>query len=143
MSLRCQKLFDSSNHILNLIHCLPHFRGKLVVLSCLVVFSSLFGRREVSYVRFSGVLERTGVCFFCSMSQTTPKKPTSRRERKPREATAPDSCRLCDCCFKTQFGNFSSAAERLNSFDVICSSIRLLSGQMTIIVGRSTEDAFD
>ena len=123
MSLRCQKLFDSSNHILNLIHCMPYFRGKLVVLSCSVVFSSLFGRREVSYVRFSGVLERKGVCFFCSMNQTTPKKPAWRRERQPKEATASDSCRLCGCCFKTQFGNFSSAAERLNSFDVICSSI--------------------
>ena len=64
MSLRCQKLFDSSDHILNLIHCRPFFRGKLVVLSCSDVFSSLFRRREVSYVRFSGVLERTGVCFF-------------------------------------------------------------------------------
>ena len=58
MSLRCQQLLDSSNHILNLIHCRPFFRGKLVVLSCSDVFSSL------SYVRFSGVLERTGVCFF-------------------------------------------------------------------------------
>ena len=129
MSLRCQKLFDSSNHILNLIHCMPYSRGKLVVLSCSVVFSSLFRRSEVSYVRFGGVLERKGVCFFCLMSQTTPKNPASRRERKPKEATATDSCRLCGCCFKTQFGNFSSAAERLNSFDVICSSIRLLSGQ--------------
>ena len=61
MSLRCQKLFDSYDHILNLR---PFFRGKLVVLSCSDVFSSLFRRREVSYVRFSGVLERTGVCFF-------------------------------------------------------------------------------
>ena len=34
------------------------------MLSCSDVFSSLFRRREVSYVRFSGVLERTGVCFF-------------------------------------------------------------------------------
>ena len=33
MSLRCQKLFDSSDHILNLIQCMPFFRGKLVVLS--------------------------------------------------------------------------------------------------------------
>ena len=61
MSLRCQKLFDSYDHILNLR---LFFRGKLVVLSCSDVFSSLFRRREVSYVRFSGVLERTGVCFF-------------------------------------------------------------------------------
>ena len=42
------------------------------------------------------------------MSQTTPKKPTSRRGRKPKEATASDSCRLCGCCFKTQFGNFKT-----------------------------------
>ena len=63
MSLRCQKLFDSSDHILNLIQCMPFFRGKLVVLSCSDVFSSLFRKREVSYVRFSGVLERTGVFF--------------------------------------------------------------------------------
>ena len=65
MSLRCQKLLDSSTHMLNLI--LGNFHGKLVVLLCSVVLSSLFGRREVSYVRFSGDLERTRVCFSCKM----------------------------------------------------------------------------
>ena len=42
------------------------------------------------------------------MNQTTPKKPASRRGRKPKEATASDNCRLCGCCFKTQFGNFKT-----------------------------------
>ena len=42
------------------------------------------------------------------MSQTTPKKPASRRGRKPKEATASDNCRLCGCCSKTQFGNFKT-----------------------------------
>lgn len=41
--------------------------------------------------------------------------------------------------FKVSPSKRSSEAGRLNSFDVICSSMMLLSGQITIIVGRSTE----
>ena len=40
---------------------------------------------------------------------TTPTKPVaSRRGRKPKETSASDNCRMCGCCFKTQFGNFKS-----------------------------------
>ena len=40
---------------------------------------------------------------------TTPTKPVaSRRGRKPKEMSASDNCRMCGCCFKTQFGNFKS-----------------------------------
>lgn len=43
------------------------------------------------------------------MNQTTPKKPASRRGRKSKEApTTADYCRLCGCCFKTQYGNFKT-----------------------------------
>ena len=43
------------------------------------------------------------------MNQTTPKKRASCRGRKPKkEPTASDDCRLCGCCFKTQFGNFKT-----------------------------------
>ena len=43
------------------------------------------------------------------MNQTTPKKRASCTGRKPKkEATASDNCRLCGCCFKTQFGNFKT-----------------------------------
>ena len=53
MTLRCQKLLDSSTHIFNLILWMPQFRGKLVLLSCYVQsFFFAIGRREVSYVRF-------------------------------------------------------------------------------------------
>ena len=40
---------------------------------------------------------------------TTSTKPVaSRRGRKPKETSALDNCRMCGCCFKTQFGNFKS-----------------------------------
>ena len=40
---------------------------------------------------------------------TTPTKPVaSRRGRKPKETSTSDNCRMCGCCFKTQFGNFKS-----------------------------------
>ena len=44
-----------------------------------------------------------------SGSGSTPTKPVaSRRGRKPKEPSAPDNCRMCGFCFKTQFGNFKS-----------------------------------
>ena len=42
------------------------------------------------------------------MNQLRLKKPASRTEKKPKEATASDNCRLCGSCFKTQFENFKT-----------------------------------
>ena len=45
-----------------------------------------------------------------SGSTTTKPVPAPRRGRKPKEPRALDknNCRMCGCCFKTQFGNFTN-----------------------------------
>ena len=99
-------MLDSSTHILNLILWMPSFRAIFAV------------------SRFSGDLERTSVSVPFSketevseMNPTTPKKTASRRERKPKEATASDNCRLCVCCFQKQFaGNFKLDGQQPKTF---------------------------
>ena len=52
-------LLVSSTHILNLILWMPYFRAKFALLR--------HRKREVSFIRFSGDLERTSVSVFCKM----------------------------------------------------------------------------
>ena len=64
MSPRCQKLLDSSTHILNLILWMPKFRGKLVVLLWSVIFSSLLEGAKFFTFNSTGKDEHF---FFCNM----------------------------------------------------------------------------
>ena len=43
-----------------------------------------------------------------SGSTTTKPVPAPRRGRKPKEQRLWTNCRMCGCCFKTQFGNFTN-----------------------------------
>ena len=60
-----------------------------------------------------------------SGSGSTPTKPVApRRGRKPKEPSASDNCRMCSCCFKTQFGNFTGKSGWISSENMFVAPTR-------------------
>ena len=60
-----------------------------------------------------------------SGSGSTPTKPVApRRGRKPKEPSASDNCRMCGCCFKTQFGNFTGKSGWISSENMFVAPTR-------------------
>ena len=60
-----------------------------------------------------------------SGSGSTPTKPVApRRGRKPKEPSASDNCRMCGCCFKTQFGSFTGKSGWISSENMFVAPTR-------------------
>ena len=58
-------------------------------------------------------------------SGSTPTKPVApQRGRKPKEPSASDNCRMCGCCFKTQFGNFTGNSGWISSENMFVAPTR-------------------